>query len=439
MPLFKGTSSKATPYLAIDYIMDPDKAVLCETWNVGLPQGASSQEIADAFMRTAKMFNKGTDYDERKYYHFKFSPNPEDRVPPEVCQKAAMELARELFPGFECVVTTHIDSGVIHSHIIINSVNFETGRKFHVSMKEYAAMKDHANEVGLRYGMTPLDWRSAMEEKRQILKEGLALDPTVTEQRIVLRGGTSWKEELREVIDLAKKECDNIIEFEDYLANYGVVLPRCTENTISYLHPKRNKPVRGYLLGEGYTAEAIDRCFLEKEAASADNKAKTIQETSTYNAASVAAPISYWYTMEAIPEGLSALERLALQQKYVLLIELRLAIRNSAWVSYDYTEFLERLEDEYGVRLRETKDGTVLIHQNGTEIKASELGKEYEKEAVINVINRPKNGQDGGRSPTGDKRQGATTKANVYGAGERRADNAPVDKQAVDAQAIRKR
>jgi len=438
VPLFKGKSSKATPHKAIEYIMDPEKAAICETLNMGLPQVASYQEIADAFMRTTMMFNKGTDYDERKYYHFKFSPDPEDRVSPEVCQKAAMELAKDLFPGFECVVATHVDSGVIHSHIIINSVNFETGRKFHVSMKEYAAMKDRANEIGLKYGMTPLDWRSATEEKRQLLKEGLAIDPTVTEQRIVLRGGTSWKEELREVIDLAKKKCDNIIEFEDFLERYGVVMPRCTDTTISYLHPKRNKPIRGYRLGEGYTAEAIDKCFLEKQSISTEKEEKTTSVS--YNTADIATENTYpWYAMEAIPGGLSALERLALQQKIVTMIELKLAIRNSAWVSYDYTEFLERLEDEYGVRLRETKDGTVLIHQNGTEIKASELGKEYEKEAVMNVINRPKNGQDGGRSPTGDKRKGASPNGDDLGTGERRADNAPSDKQAADAKTVRKR
>lgn len=438
MPLLTGDNSKAKPHKVIEYMMLPTKAAVSETLNISLPQGADAKAIADAFEKTAKSFNKWKSYKERKYYHYKFSPNRQDNVSYEVCQAAAMELARALFPGHEIVISTHVDTRTVHSHIIINSVNFKTGLSLNIKNREYVRQKDFANEIGLKYGMTPLDWRSATEEKRQLLKEGLAIDPTVTEQRIVLRGGTSWKEELREVIDLAKKKCDNIIEFEDFLERYGIVLPRCTDTTISYLHPKRNKPIRGYRLGEGYTAEAIDKCFLEKQSISTEKEEKTTSVS--YNTADIATENTYpWYAMEAIPGGLSDLERLALQQKIVTMIELKLAIRNSAWVSYDYTEFLERLEDEYGVRLRETKDGTVLIHQNGTEIKASELGKEYEKEAVMNVINRPKNGQDGGRNLEGDKRKGASPNGDDLGTGERRADNAPSDKQAADAKTVRKR
>lgn len=111
-------------------------------------------------------------------------------------------------------------------------------------------MKDIANAVGRKHGMSAIDWRKKSE-----------IAVTAAEQRIILRGGVSWKDELREVIDLAKERCDNIVAFEDYLADYGITMPRCNGNTVSYLHPLKEKTIRGERLGEGYTAAALEQSF----------------------------------------------------------------------------------------------------------------------------------------------------------------------------------
>ncbi len=360
MPLFKGTSSKAKPHKAIEYITNPNKAAFVDTVNM-----VPGENYAERFIQTANFFGKNSDFDERKYYHFKFSPDVKDNVSPESCQAAALELAKKLFPGHECVVATHVDTGVVHSHIVINSVSFETGKKLRVLTSEYAFMKDYANEVGRRYGMTPLDWRNAVEEKRQ--------SRSSVEQKIILRGGTSWKEELREVIDLAKAECDNIIEFEDYLADYGITLPRCTDETISYLHPNRQKPVRGSTLGKEYTSEAIDKCFFEKEIKQEVHTVKYLKElldmkhTLVFSDAEWARHCNMLTNRE----------------------EVRLFLRNTAIDSTDEQAFLKNLEENYGLIQTQVDGEEAYIKKDTNEIfKISDLGNQYSnrKEIISNVI-----------------------------------------------------
>ncbi len=249
MPLMAVRSSLARPAKAIEYITNPSKAAFISVQNLN-----PDKDFAEQFENTAKFFNKNTAYSDRKYYHFKLSPNPKDGVTAEQCQKYAEAVCSSLFPNFECVVATHTDSGVIHSHVIINSVSFETGLKFHATDKEYGQMKDIANEIGLKHGMSVTNWRTPSAERL-----------TTTEAHLRLSGGLSWKDELREVITIAKKTSDNIIEFEDVLAEYGVALSRVTANTISYLHPEHKQAVRGERLGADFTKEAIELSFLEKE------------------------------------------------------------------------------------------------------------------------------------------------------------------------------
>src|SRR5699024_11771174 len=47
-----------------------------------------------------------------------------------------LELAKKLAPNHEVAVYTHDDTDHIHNHIVINSVNFETGKKYQAHGKE---------------------------------------------------------------------------------------------------------------------------------------------------------------------------------------------------------------------------------------------------------------------------------------------------------------
>ena len=248
MPLFKCSAGKARPKNAITYITKPEKAAFVSVINL-----FEDEDYAKQFEQTATMYGKGKKYDERKYYHFKLSCARKDNVSSEQAHKYAEEVAEKLFKDYECVIATHIDTQTVHSHIIVNAVNPLTGKKLQFSPKEYADMKDEVNRIGKKYGYTETEFRKRGKNSR-----------TAAERKIILSGGTSWKEELREVIVEAIGKSHNEQEFKDYLKTcYGVKITRDGKD-FSYLHPQKQKPIRGERLGTNYSKKEILRKFGEQ-------------------------------------------------------------------------------------------------------------------------------------------------------------------------------
>lgn len=240
MPLFKGLSSKSTPKKAIDYITRKNKAAYVSVRNL-----FEDEDYAKQFADTMRRFGKGKNFDERKYYHFKLSCARKDNVGAKNAHIFAEELAAILFPDDECVIATHNDTNTVHSHIIVNAVNPITGKKLKIMESNYTKMKDEANRLGSEFGYSNIDFRKKAQNKR-----------TAEERYIILKGGTSWKEDLREVIEEAKRSSSTEKEFLSHLALYGVTVTR-SKTEYSYLHPEKKKAIRGLKLGENYTKSEV--------------------------------------------------------------------------------------------------------------------------------------------------------------------------------------
>lgn len=243
MPLFKGVSSKSSPRKAIDYITREDKAAYVSVRNL-----FEDEDYAEQFEQTASQSHKGGKFNERKYYHFKLSCARSDNVNSQEAHIYATELAARLFKDLECVIATHTDTQTVHSHIIVNAVNPVTGKKLRIGKGNYTSMKDEANRLGEEMGFTPLNFRKKSKNKR-----------TAEEQHVILKGGTSWKEELREVIAEAIKNSTTPEQFKEYLDKcYGVKITRDGKD-YSYLHPEKQKPIRGEKLGTNYIKSEVIR------------------------------------------------------------------------------------------------------------------------------------------------------------------------------------
>lgn len=243
MPLFKCSASKAKPKNGIAYITDEKKAKIVSVRNL-----FEDEDYAKQFDETASRFGKGDKFDERKYYHCKLSCARQDNVSPEKAHAYAEELTAKLFQNYECVIATHMDTQTVHSHIIVNAVDPITGKKVQFNKQDYVKMKDEANRIGKKYGFTETDFRKRGKNSR-----------TAVEKKIMLKGGISWKEELREVIAEATKNSTTPDNFKDYLEKcYGVKITRDGKD-YSYLHPEKQKPIRGEKLGTNYTKKEILR------------------------------------------------------------------------------------------------------------------------------------------------------------------------------------
>ena len=114
-------------------------------------------------------------------------------------------------------------------------------------------MKDEVNRIGKKYGYTETEFRKRGKNSR-----------TAVERKIILNGGTSWKEELREVIQEAIGKSKSVEEFKVCLLKcYEVKITRDGKD-YSYLHPQKQKPIRGEKLGTNYTKSEVIRRIREQ-------------------------------------------------------------------------------------------------------------------------------------------------------------------------------
>ena len=90
----------------------------------------------------------------RMFYHLIQSFHPDENITPEKAHQIAVRFASEQFKGYETVVSTHVDQEHIHSHFVMNSVNFETGYKYHADKNELQRLRNEYDKLCLEYGLS---------------------------------------------------------------------------------------------------------------------------------------------------------------------------------------------------------------------------------------------------------------------------------------------
>lgn len=104
----------------------------------------------EEFETVKKQFRKT---DGRGYYHIVQAFAPDDPLDFDTAHEIGIKFA-EYFKGYQCVVATHMNTDHIHNHIIMNSVDYETGRKYHQSAHEMRMAKEYSNQLCLQYGLS---------------------------------------------------------------------------------------------------------------------------------------------------------------------------------------------------------------------------------------------------------------------------------------------
>ena len=105
----------------------------------------------EEFISTKLFYRKDSG---RMFYHLLQSFSPDEAITPETAHEIAVKFASEQFQGYEVLVATHVDKAHIHSHFIINSVNSDTGIKYHADKDEIQKLRDASDKLCLEYGLT---------------------------------------------------------------------------------------------------------------------------------------------------------------------------------------------------------------------------------------------------------------------------------------------
>lgn len=127
----------------------------------------SAKEAIEAMGDTKNFYQKTGG---RQYKSYIQSFAKEEKISAELAQEIGRKWAEKNFgeAGYECFVGTHVasKSGVVHNHIIVNSVNFTNGQKIQRSKVMLEKMKDSNDEICLAHGLSTIDRNKNALDKR---------------------------------------------------------------------------------------------------------------------------------------------------------------------------------------------------------------------------------------------------------------------------------
>ncbi len=130
MAITKILARKGRLDVGIRYVLNGDKTenqIL--TAHLNCDPGRECRQMLDTKRAVGKE-------DGVQYYHIIQSFQPGE-VTPEQALEIATEFAKEHLSGYETVIGVHVDRHHIHAHLIFNSVNADTGEKYHSNARSY--------------------------------------------------------------------------------------------------------------------------------------------------------------------------------------------------------------------------------------------------------------------------------------------------------------
>ncbi|MBQ5318114.1 MAG: relaxase/mobilization nuclease domain-containing protein [Oscillospiraceae bacterium] len=189
----KPQTSKGMGYV-LQYTMQDKKTVADDGNKYVTGVNCTPQSAYTEFNNTKRLYGKT---DSRLFYHFVQSFSVDENMSPQMAHEIAVRFAEETekFHGFEIVVSTHCDRDHIHSHFVMNSVNAESGRKFHISESEVEMLMQKSDALCLEYGLSVLKPKAPTERAK----------PMNDREYRSAEKGESWKIRLEAIISNAMK------------------------------------------------------------------------------------------------------------------------------------------------------------------------------------------------------------------------------------------
>ena len=241
----RGTQSRAAMRGVMLYVMQEKKTA----WE-GKPLvsgiNCQPQSVYDDFLNTKLLYHKDSGV---MFYHMVQSFPKGAAVDPRQAHEAARRLV-EYFDGCEVLVCTHVDREHIHSHCVINSVNFDTGKKLHMAKEQLQELMRRNDMICQEMGLPVFD--APTQQARGM---------SGAEYHTALKG-QSWKLRLMNTIDACMKYAADKDAFVSLMASEGYAV--CWESSrkyITYTTPDGLKCRDNKLHEEKYCKEAMEYEF----------------------------------------------------------------------------------------------------------------------------------------------------------------------------------
>lgn len=206
---------KQTLSKAMNYIENPEKTenqLLVSAYNVDPLVASIEFEMTAALAAEMKGNYKKTGGGNNLAYHMIQSFSPTDNVTPEQAHEIGRKLAGEFLDDrYEYVISTHIDKGHIHNHIIFNSYSFYDLKKMNTQPYKTAAK------------IRAISDRLCSEYNLSVIKENQEMGHSYKEWS-ERKKNTSWKSEIRKRLHYILEKAISYEEFLKLAAELGVTV-----------------------------------------------------------------------------------------------------------------------------------------------------------------------------------------------------------------------
>ena len=174
---------------------------------------------------------------------------------PEQAHQVGLELCKRVLQGkYEYVLTTHIDKGHLHNHIIFNNVSFESGKAYQSNKRSYHQIRTVSDELCKENGLSVID------EHYKKFKNRYSTNGKSYMEYSEFKRGSSWKNKLQLAIDKAILKSNTYEEFLKIMEEFGYEIK--IGKYLSFRHKDKKDTGRftrakASVLGEDYTKERI--------------------------------------------------------------------------------------------------------------------------------------------------------------------------------------
>ena len=235
MAVTKTHPIKSTLKAAIDYICNPDKTdgkLLVSSFGCA----AETADIEFEWTRRHAI-DKGTHLG--RHLIQAFEPG---EVSDEEAHEIGMQLAKEILGGkYEFVLTTHIDKGHIHNHLIFNAVSFTDHKHYHSNKRSYHEIRRASDRLCREHGLS-------------VIVPGRDKGKSYIEHQAA-QNGISYKAKLKAAIDRLIPVSSSLEDLLARLQREGYEIKR--GKYISARAPDQERFTRLKTLGADYTEEAV--------------------------------------------------------------------------------------------------------------------------------------------------------------------------------------
>ena len=240
---------KSTLNLAIDYITNEDKTdekILVSTHNCFASTAHTS------FLKTRED-NKVSGSVLARHLIQSFLPG---EATPEMAHQIGLELCKKILKDeYEFVLSTHIDKGHIHNHIIFNNVNMVTGKCYQSNKRSYHQIRYQSDKLCKENNLSVID------EFYETYRKKYKTNGKSWYENDQFKKGTSWKSRLQFDIDRMIKQSKSWKEFLKKMVELGYEIKYGKH--IAFKHKDKERFTRAKTIGEDYIEDRLKERIVE--------------------------------------------------------------------------------------------------------------------------------------------------------------------------------